>query len=64
MRKAERYTEGEAGSLQEPDAGLNPRTQSRPELKADTQPLSPSGIPRPSIIIHKMRALDKVTLQI
>ena len=30
----------------EPDAGLNPRSLgSRPELKADTQPLRHSGIP-------------------
>ena len=30
----------------EPDVGLDPRTQgSRPESKADTQPLSHSGVP-------------------
>ena len=43
-----REREGEADSLliREPNAGLNPRTPgSRPEPKADTQPLSHSGAP-------------------
>ena len=45
MRDIERESEGEAGSLQEPDAGLDPRTPgSLPELKADSQPLSHPGI--------------------
>ena len=36
QRKAETQAEGEAGSLWEPDVGLNPKTPgSRPELKAD-----------------------------
>ena len=43
QREAE--AEGEAGS-REPDAGLDPRTPgSRPEPKADAQPLSHPGIP-------------------
>ena len=34
-REAETQAEGEAGSMREPDVGLNPRTPgSRPELKA------------------------------
>ena len=45
-REAETQAEGEAGSLQEPDAGLDPRTLgSRPESKADAQPLSHPGVP-------------------
>ena len=44
--EAESQAEGEAGSLQEPDVGLDPETLgSRPESKADAQPLSHSGIP-------------------
>ena len=44
-RHREREAEGEVGSLQEPDAELNPRTPgSHPEPKADTQPLSHAGI--------------------
>ena len=43
-------TETEAGSLVpcgEPDVGLDPRTlESRPEPKADVQPLSHPGAPR------------------
>ena len=46
-REAETQAEGEAGSCREPDVELNPRTPgSRPELKADTQSLSHSGVPR------------------
>ena len=38
---------GQAGSMQEPEAGLNPRTPgSCPEQKADAQPLSPPCIPQ------------------
>ena len=38
--EAERYAEGEAGSLWEPDVGLHPRTWgSQPEPKVDAQPL-------------------------
>ena len=45
-REAETEAEGEAGSMQEPDVGLDPMTPgSRPELKADAQPLSHPGIP-------------------
>ena len=41
-----RDTEGEAGSLWEPDAELHPKTLgSLPEPKADAQPLSHSGAP-------------------
>ena len=45
-KEAETQAEGEAGSLREPNVGLNPGTPgSRPELKADTQPLSHLGVP-------------------
>ena len=41
QREAETQAEGEAGSLREPNAGLDPGTPgSRPEPKAATQPLS------------------------
>ena len=43
-RGAETQAEGET-IHKEPDVGLHPRTlKSRPELKADAQPLSHSGI--------------------
>ena len=43
-REPETQAEGEAGSMQEPDAGLDPRTQGiGPEPKADAQPLSHPG---------------------
>ena len=51
-REAETQTEGDAGSLglqrsREPDMGLDPRALgSRPEPKADAQPLSPLGPPK------------------
>ena len=46
-REAETQAEGEAGSLQEPDGRLDPRTMgSGPEPKADTQPLRLPGCPR------------------
>ena len=46
-REAGTQAEGEAGSPQEPDAGLDPRTPgSHPEPKADAQPLSLPGVPR------------------
>ena len=45
-RKAETQAEGEGGSLQGANVGLNPGTLgSHSELKADAQPLSHSGIP-------------------
>ena len=45
-REAETQAEGEAGSMQGPDAGLDPGTPgSRPEPKADAQPLSHLGVP-------------------
>ena len=45
-REAETQAEGEAGSMQEPDVGLDPITLgSHPEPKADSQPLSHPGIP-------------------
>ena len=45
-REAETQAEGEAGSCGEPNVGLNPRTPgSRPEPKANSQPLSHPGIP-------------------
>lgn len=46
--QARGVAEGEAGSplSREPDAGLHPRTPgSRPEQKADAQPLSHPGDP-------------------
>ena len=46
QKEAETQAEGEAGSLQEPDAGLDPETLGpRPEPKADAQPLSHPGVP-------------------
>ena len=46
MREAETQAEGEPGSLQEPDVGLDPGTLGPcPKSKADTQPLSHPGIP-------------------
>ena len=43
-REAETQAEGKAGSMQEPDVGLYPRILgSRPEPKADAQPLSHPG---------------------
>ena len=45
-RQRHRQREKQA-SCREPDVGLDPRTVgSRPELKADAQPLSHRGIPR------------------
>ena len=44
--EAETQAEGEAGSLQEPDARRDPRVPgSRPKPKAAAQPLSHPGIP-------------------
>ena len=46
QREAETQVEGKQAPCGEPDAGLNPRTLgSRPEPKADAQPLSHSGVP-------------------
>ena len=46
QREEESQAEGEAGSLREPDAGLDPRTPgSCPELKVDAQSLSHPGAP-------------------
>ena len=45
-KEAETQAEGEAGSLQKPDAELDPRTLgSLLEPKADAQPLSHLGAP-------------------
>ena len=45
-RETETQAEGEAGSLWEPDVGLDLGTPgSQPEAKADAQPLSHPGIP-------------------
>ena len=45
-REAETQAEGEAGSMREPDAGLNPGTPgSHPGLKAGTKLLSNPRIP-------------------
>ena len=44
-REAETQAEGEAAPCREPDVGLDPGTLgSRPELKADAQPLSHPGV--------------------
>ena len=44
MRETEREAEGEVGRV--PDAGLDPGTPgSRPEPKADAQPLNHPGVP-------------------
>ena len=52
-REAETQGEGEAGSKQEPDVGLDPRTSvSCPESKANAQPLSHPGIPRGPFLIR------------
>ena len=46
MRDTQRQAEGEGGSLWEAHVGLHPRTPgSRPEPKADAQPLSHPGAP-------------------
>ena len=46
MREAETQAEGEAGSLQDLDVGLGPRTVgSHPEPKADDQPPNHPGVP-------------------
>ena len=45
-READTQAEGEAGSVREPDAGLDPGTPgSRPGPKAGAPPLSPTGAP-------------------
>ena len=45
-REAETHAEAEAGSTQRADVGLDPEALgSRPEPKADAQPLSHPGIP-------------------
>ena len=45
-REAETQAEEEAGSMQEPNMGLDPGSPgSRPGLKADTKPLSHLGCP-------------------
>ena len=45
QREAETQAEGEAGSMQGPEAALDPRTPgSRPEPKADAQLLSHPGV--------------------
>ena len=45
-REAETQAEGEAGSMEGADVGLDPRTPgSCPVPKADAQPLSHPGVP-------------------
>ena len=45
-REAETQAEGEAGSMQEPDVGLDPGTPgSHPRPKAGAKPLHHPGIP-------------------
>ena len=49
-REAETQAEGEAGSMLEPDAGLNPGTPgSHPGPKAGKKPLSHPRIPMPTV---------------
>ena len=46
QREAKTQAEREAGSMQEADLGLDPRTPgSHPELKTDVQLLSHPGVP-------------------
>ena len=52
QREAETQAEGEAGSQRGVDVGLDPMTPgSCPELKADAQPLSHSGVPERRALI-------------
>ena len=45
-REAETQAEGEAGSMREPDMGLDPRIPgSHPGRKAGAKPLSHPGVP-------------------
>ena len=54
-REAETQAEREAGSLQEPDMGLDPGPPgSCPEPKADVQPLSHPGIPKFAVVLNFM----------
>ena len=46
-REVETQAEGEAGSSQGAQVGLDPQTGSHPKLKADVQPVSHPGIPKP-----------------
>ena len=51
-REAETQAEGEAGSMQEPDMGLDPRTPgSHTRLQAGAQPLSHRGCPTAALFI-------------
>ena len=51
QREAERQAEGEAGSMQEPDVGLDPGPPgSGPGPKAGAKPLSHPGIPRSLVL--------------
>ena len=53
--EAETQAKGKAGSRQEPDLGLDPRTPgSRPGLKAGTKPLSHPGIPRKVLLKERL----------
>ena len=56
-REAETQTEGEAGSVQGEQRGTRSRDPkgSRPELKADAQPLSYPGVP--SLMFRKYKCL-------
>ena len=52
-REAETQAEGEAGSLQGAPCGTRSRDPgSRPEPKADAQPLSHPGAPRITIFVY------------
>ena len=50
-REAETRQRGKQASCGEPNVGLDPRTPgSRPEPKADVQPLSHPGAPKPRLL--------------
>ena len=50
-REAKTQAEGEAGSMPEPNAGLNPRTPGlRPRPKAGAKLLSHPGIPNINVL--------------
>ena len=62
-REAETQAEGEAGSMQGLDMGLEPwTTGSRPELKADAQPLSHPVIPSIPFLICRNTPLYEVSV--
>ena len=60
QREAERQAEGEAGSLQGALRGAGSQDpRSRPEPKADAQPLSHPGVPK--LIYFKLDSIHFIT---